>query len=147
MFFFENHGYESMGRCKMRLRKWFLIFWIIFLGFPDILGGVRNKIPEFGSHLTQLGRACVDQTQNLRKNMKSTWVMNKSLCGCFLMKWCHNIPILDIYNLLLKFGSKQSTLKIWVSRALGWGFHLSPLELEMFLEKNSHRFWKFGKFI
>ena len=38
---------------------------------------------------------------------------------------------------------KQSTLKILVFRALGSGFRLSPLELEMDLKKNSHGFWKF----
>jgi hypothetical protein len=75
-----------MGRWKMRLRIWFLGFWIPFLGFPNTLGGFRNKIPEFGIHLTGLGRVCIDQTQNLRKIMKSTWLMNKSICGVFLDK-------------------------------------------------------------
>ena len=51
-----------------------------------------------------------------------------------------------MYNLPLKFGSKQSILKILVFWALGTGFRLSPLEFEMALEKNYHGFWKFGKF-
>ena len=58
------------------------------------------------------------------------------------MKWGHGVPLLVIYNLPLKFGLKQSTLKIWVFRALGSRFHLSPLELEMSLENNSPIFWK-----
>jgi hypothetical protein len=62
------------------------------------------------------------------------------------MKLCHGIRSLVIYNLPMKFGSKQSTLKIWVFRALGSGFHLSPLEFEIDLEKNSHVFYKFEKF-
>ena len=84
MFFIENHGDDSMGRCKMRLIMWFISFWILFLGFPYILGGIGNKISKFGSHVTEFGRACIDRTQNLRKCMKSTWVMNKSLFRVFI---------------------------------------------------------------
>ena len=62
------------------------------------------------------------------------------------MKLGHVILILYISNLPVKFGSKRSTLKIWVFRVLGLGFSLSPLEFEMDLEKNSHRFWKFVNF-
>ena len=54
------------------------------------------------------------------------------------MKLGHGGPFLVTYNLPRKFGSKQSTLKIWVFRALGSGFHLSPFEIEMDLEKNSN---------
>ena len=45
----------------------------------------------------------------------------------------------------IQIDSKRSTLKIWVFRVVGSGFRLSPLELKMDLEKNSHGFWKFGK--
>ena len=68
----------------MRVRIWFLGFLILFLTFPHKLGGIRNNILEFGSHLTGLGRACIDRTQNMRKIMKSIWVMNKSLYGVFI---------------------------------------------------------------
>ena len=97
MFFIENHGDESMGRCKMRLRILFLVLWMLFLAFPHTLGGVRNKILEFGSQWTKFGRACIDQTQNLRKSMKSTCVMNKSLFWVFINEIIpyntHNIHI------------------------------------------------------
>ena len=65
----QNHGDESMGRWKMRLRKSFHRFWSIFLGFPYILGGVGNKIPGLGSHQTEFGRAYIDRTQDLRKSI------------------------------------------------------------------------------
>ena len=65
--------------------------------------------------------------------------------GCIFMKLGHFILIQDIYNLPLKFGLKQSTLKIWVIWALGSMFRLSPLELEMDLEKHSNVFWKILK--
>ena len=78
MFFLVNHGDESTGRCKMRLKKWFLELWILFWGFLDILGEVGNKIPELGSNLTEFGRACICTAQNLRKWIYLTWNMNKS---------------------------------------------------------------------
>ena len=81
LFFLENHGDESMGRFKMKLKKWFLKLQILCLSFLYILGDIRNKIPEFGKHLTGLGRACINQTHNLRKSMKSIWIMTKSLFG------------------------------------------------------------------
>jgi hypothetical protein len=61
------------------------------------------------------------------------------------MKLSHNISLIDLYNLPLKFGLKQSTLKFWFFRALDSGFCLSSLDLEIDLEKNSHGFWKFGR--
>ena len=73
-----------MGRCNLRLIKWFLDFWKTFLGFSDILEGIRNNIQELGIHRTELGRACIHQTQNLRKWIYVTWNMNKSLCERFL---------------------------------------------------------------
>jgi hypothetical protein len=30
-----------------------------FIGFPDILEEIRNKIHELGIHQTELGRACI----------------------------------------------------------------------------------------
>ena len=84
LFFLVNHGDELTGRWTMRLKKWFIQFWILFLGFPYILGGVGHKISELGSHLTEFGRACIDWTQNLRKTIWSTWVMNRSPCERFL---------------------------------------------------------------
>ena len=50
------------------------------------------------------------------------------------------MPLIGINSLPLKLGLKQSTLKIWVFRALGLGFRLSPLEQEMSLEKKYHGF-------
>ena len=60
------------------------------------------------------------------------------------MKLCNVTLLLYIYNLPLKFGSKQSILKIWVFGALGLGFRLSPLELEMDIEQNYHGFENLG---
>jgi len=111
--------------------------WIYFL---YILGEFGNKIPRMGKYLTGFGRAWIDQTHSLRKNMKSTWVMNKSLCEVFIEKIRHRIHIRVINNLPLKFGLKQSTLKIWVFQARRLGFRLSPLDQEFVLEKNSHGF-------
>jgi hypothetical protein len=63
-----------------------------------------------------------------------------------LRRYGHIIPILFINSLPLKFGSKQSTLKILVFRALGLGFHLSPLEQELVLEKIYNGLLKFVNF-
>ena len=134
---------SRVGLSKWDWKKWYLRLKMILLSFLYILGDIRNIIIGLGKHLTGLGRACIDRTQNLRKSMKSTWVMNKSLFGFLLIKWGHIIPILYIYNLPLKFGLKQSIWKIWVFRALGSGFHSSPHEKEMDIEKNSHGFLKF----
>ena len=72
--------------------------------------------------------------------------MNKSLCRVFINETrpynTHNRHIKPC----LKFGSKLSTLKIWVFQALGSGFRLSPLDRELVLEKNYHVFLQFGKF-
>ena len=62
----------------------FLEFWMHFIGFPNILGDVGNKIPQLGSHRTEFGRACICSAQNLRKWIYLTWNMNKSLCERFL---------------------------------------------------------------
>ena len=62
------------------------------------------------------------------------------------MKRCRLLPLIVIYNLPLKFGSKRSTLKIWVFLALSSGFRLSPFEHEMDIEKNYHGFFKYVKF-
>ena len=56
----------------MRLIQWFLDWWNHFLGFPDILEEIRNKIQELGIHRTELGRACIRQTQDLRKSIYFT---------------------------------------------------------------------------
>ena len=53
----------------MRLIKWFLDCWKNFLGFPNILGETRIKLPEFGDHKTEFGGACLVRTQDLRKSM------------------------------------------------------------------------------
>ena len=68
----------------MRLKKWLLDWWKNFLGFPVILEETRIKIPEFGDHLTEFGRAWKAQTQDCRKNMFFTWIMNNSVFGRFL---------------------------------------------------------------
>ena len=79
LFFFVNHRDELMGRCINETEKWFLDSWVNFLGFPDILEDIRNNIHEFGIHRIELGRACIRRTQNSRKSMYITWVMNKSV--------------------------------------------------------------------
>ena len=80
LFFFVNHRDELTGRCINETKRWFLDRWVYFLGFPDILQEIRNKIHELGIHQTELGRVCLRQTQNSRKSMYITWVMNKSVC-------------------------------------------------------------------
>ena len=79
LFFFVNHRDELTGRCKMKLEKLFLWFWINFIGFLDILGGNRVKLLEFGGHWTEFGGACIVQTQDSRKSIFFTWIMNKSV--------------------------------------------------------------------
>ena len=54
-FFLVNHRDELTGRCKMKLKKWFLWFLMTFICFPDILGRNRVKLPEFGGHRTEFG--------------------------------------------------------------------------------------------
>lgn len=71
-------------------KKWLLDWWVHFLGFPDILEDIRNKLLEFGDHPTEFGGACMVQTQDLRKSMFFTWIMNKLVCEMFLdgiMPW------------------------------------------------------------
>ena len=84
MFFDHNSGDDLTVRCKMRLRWLCLDWWKYFLCFPVILGYIRIRIPEFGVHLTEFGRAWKARTQNWRKSMFSTWIMNNSVCGSFL---------------------------------------------------------------
>ena len=61
-----------MRRCKMRLIQWFPDWWKHFLGFPDILEDIMNKVQVLEIHQTELGRACIRQTQNLRKSIYFT---------------------------------------------------------------------------
>ena len=126
----------------MRLKKWFLGLWMIFIGFPYILWGVGNKILEFGSHLINLEELVSNglKTRGKAYNPLEPWI--NYFVRVFLIKLGHGVPLLFIYNLPLKFGSKRSTLKIWVFWAPGSGFDLSPLELEMALEWNYHGFWR-----
>ena len=84
LFFPCKSWSELTGRCKLRLRWLFLDWWKYFLGFPVILGETRIRILEFGGHLTEFGRAWKARTQNWRKSMFSTWIMNKSVCVSFL---------------------------------------------------------------
>ena len=71
------------GRLKMRLKKWSLGLKMLLLTCIYILVDIRNKIPGLVKHLMGFGTTCIDQTHSLRKNMKSTRVMNKSICGVF----------------------------------------------------------------
>ena len=114
LFFFVNHRDELTGRCINETKKLFLDKRVHFLCFIDILEEIRNKLPEFGDHRTECGGACMVRAQDLRKNMFFTWNMNKSVFDIFLLEWGHGVPSLVIFNLPLKFGSKQSTLKFWV---------------------------------
>ena len=104
MFFIHNLGDDSMRRCKMRLIWWFLDWWKHFIGFPDMLEETRIKIPEFGDHRIEFGGACMVQTQDSKKNIFFTWIMNKSVFKSFLGEirpWStftiHNQPSLKIW--------------------------------------------------
>ena len=55
-----------------------------FISFLDILEEIRNKLLEFGDHQTKFGGACMVRTQDLRKSMFFTLIMNKSVCEIFL---------------------------------------------------------------
>ena len=102
--FFVNHRDELTGRCINETEKWFLDWWVHFLGCPDILEEIRNKIHELGIHQTELGRAFIHQTQNSRKSMYITWVMNKSVCEGSL----DEIRLWSTFN-----GHIQPSPKIW----------------------------------
>ena len=135
-----------MRRCKMRLIQWFLWFWMNFVGLPDILGGNRVKLPEFGGHRTEFGGAYIVRTRDSRKIIFFTWIMNKSFCKIFLGEirpWStftsHNQPSPEIWF-------EKEHFEILSFSGSGSKFHLSPLHLGMALEKNSHGFWKFGNF-
>ena len=43
--------------------------WKNIVCFLGILEEIRNKIQELGIHQTELGRACIRQTQDLRKSI------------------------------------------------------------------------------
>ena len=84
MFFIHNPRDDSIRGCKMRL-MWLFLDWLkYFLGFPVILEETRIKIPEFGDHLTEFGRAWKARTQDWRKSMFFTWIMNNSVFGNFI---------------------------------------------------------------
>ena len=124
LFFLANHRDELIRRYKMRLKKWFLLLRMTFIGFPDILGGNRVKLPELGIRRIELGRACIRYTQNLRKSIYAAWVMNKSICERFIdgmRKWStftsHTQPFPKI------------SLKFWVFGPRAYIWVCSPLEL------------------
>ena len=87
--------------------RWIWLFldcWKYFLGFPNILEESRIKILEFGDHQTEFGGACMVWTQDLRKSMFFTWIMNKWVYKNFLdgiMPWStftgHTKPSLEIW--------------------------------------------------
>ena len=84
LFFLVNHRDELAGRCKLKMRKWFIWLWMNFTGFLDILGGNRVKLLEFGGHQTEFGRTCIVRTQDSRKSIFFPWIMNKSVYKMFL---------------------------------------------------------------
>ena len=84
LFFFVKHKDELMGWCINETEKWFINWWVHFICFRDRLEEIINKIHELGIHQTKLGRACIRQTQNLRKIMYITWVMNKYVSKGYL---------------------------------------------------------------
>ena len=93
-----------MRRCKMRLIWWFPDWWKNFLGFLDILEETRIRFLEFGDHRTKFEGPCMVQTQDLRKSMFFTWIINKSVFKRFLGEirpWrtftSHNQPSLEIW--------------------------------------------------
>ena len=102
--FLVNHRDELTGRCKMKLKKSFPLFWMTFIGFLDILGRNRVKLPEFGGHRTEFGGACIVRTQDSRKSIFFTWIINKSVYKSFLDEF---IP----WSILT--GHKQPSPEIW----------------------------------
>ena len=74
-----------------------------------------------------------------------TWIIH--FLRVLFVKWGHEVPLLVTNNLPLKFGSKWSTMKIWIFRAPGSGFRPSLLEIEMALELKFHVFLEFSNFI
>ena len=115
LFFFVNHRDELTGRCINETEKLFPDWWVHFLGFPDVLEEIRNKVHELGIHQTKLGRACIRQTRNSRKNMYITWVMKKIVSEGSLdeMRLCSTF-----------IGHIQPSPKIW--------FETEPFEILSF---------------
>lgn len=142
-----KHGDESNGRFKMRLIKRFLGLKLSWIYFLYKLGEFGDKTQQLVKDLTEFGEAWIDQTQTLRKawNQLESWI--NQFVGSFKRKLSHIMFILIINNLPLKFGSKRSTLKIWVFRAWGLGFWLSPLDQELILDQNYHGLFKFYSLI
>ena len=131
-----------MRRCKMRLIQWFHDWWKNFLGFPDILGGNRNKLPEFGGHQTEFGGACIVQTQDLRKSIFFIWIMNKSIYKMFLEEigpWStftsHNQPSPEIWFKIEHFEILSfSGLRLKVLSITSWDWNGSRSKLSWILE-------------
>ena len=109
----------------MRLKKWFIWLWMTFIGFPDILGGNRVKLLEFGGHHSKFGRACIVQTQGSRKSILFTWIMNKLVYKRFLDE-------------MMQFGTfnshRQPSPEIWFETEhfenlgfLGLGLRVPPI--------------------
>ena len=58
----------------------------------------------------------------------------------FLMEWGHGAPSLVIFNLFLKFGSKQSTLNFWVFGPRAQFLTCSQNEIKITLEDKPNGF-------
>ena len=69
-----------------------------------ILGDFGNKTQQLVKGLTKLGRAWINLTQNLKKGLKSTCIMNKSVCGIILEK-------ISLYN--FHTIHNQHSSKVW----------------------------------
>ena len=118
-----------------------------FYSFPNILGRNRVKIPEFGGHRIEFGGACIVWTQDSRRNIFFTWIMNKSVYKRFID---------EIRPLSILTGHKKPSLEIWFEtdhfeilsfRARAQISACSLLKLEMILKTNSHGFFKFVKLV
>ena len=63
------------------------------------------------------------------------------------MFWDHTIALLVIFDLPLKFGSKQSTLNFWVFGPQAQFLAYSQIEIKITLEEKPNVIWQFDKFM
>ena len=122
------------------------MFQVRYIHFLKFWAEQIQALPNSIRWLPNFGILFPTSPNMSRKPQKIIHNSRKHFLRGWLMKLFHGVPLLVIYNLPLKFGSKRSTLKFWVFRAPGSRFRLSPLELEMDLQIKSHGFWKFSKF-
>ena len=141
-FSFKNMEMNQWWDAKWDWYNGFLIDEKHFLAFLDILEEIRVKLPEFGGHQTEFGGVCIVRTQDSRKSMFFTWIMNKSLCKSFLGEirpWStftsHNQPSPEIW-----FETEHSEIlsfsgpKLKVSSITSWAWNGSREQFSWILE-------------